>query len=113
MAVAASVVIALTGTGLSEAVVDALLDDALLILDGCGYTGDRLDALQKWLAAHLVASHDGTITSDKLGDAARTYGRATLGTGLSGTMYGQQAMALDTTGCLTRKFSPPASVEIL
>lgn len=118
MAISASDVIALTGTTLSSTVVDALIADALLMLSArCTYTGDTLDSLTKWLAAHLVASADpgatGNVTSDKLGDASRTYGRAVSGEGLASTMYGRQVMALDATGCLTGLGRAKASVQTL
>lgn len=114
----ASDVIALTETGLSAAVVTTLIDDAALVAGDCitGYADDRQTAIIKWLAAHMVASTDaggGTLTSDKLGDASQSYARATMGDGLRGTIYGQQALALDTNGCLTTRGKGRASVEII
>lgn len=115
----ASDVIALTGSSLAEAVVTALIADAALIAEDCvgGYTPERQTAIIKWLAAHLVASTsaggESVLTSDKLGDASQTYARATTGDSLSGTMYGQQALALDANGCLARKGRARASIETL
>lgn len=117
MAVAAADVIAITGTELAEAVVTALIADAELVAGDCisSYSAERQDAIVKWLAAHLVASTDAggvSVTSEKLGDASLTFARATLGEGLKGTFYGQQALALDTNGCLTGKGRGQASVEV-
>jgi hypothetical protein len=109
----------LTGTSLSEVVVTSLIQDAALVAEDCiaGYAPARQTAIIKWLAAHLVASTssggESTLTSDKLGDAAQTFARATTGDALSGTMYGQQALALDTNGCLTRKGRARASIQVL
>lgn len=91
-------VIALTGTSLDAAVVTAIIDDAALMADSC--LSPLSDAVQeaalKWLSAHLVSSSggEGQVSSEKLGDASVTYARGTLGDGVSGTMYGQQAIAL-------------------
>lgn len=110
-------VVALTNTSLEEAVVASLINDAALIAGSCldVYDSARQTAIIKWLAAHLVAStsSSGVLTSDKLGDAAQTFSRATVGEGLNGTMYGQQALALDTKGCLTRRGKAPASVQVI
>lgn len=111
-------VISLTETSLAEAVVTSLIDDAALVAGDCiaGYSDDRQTSIIKWLAAHMVASTDaggGTLTSDKLGDASQTFARATMSDGLRGTIYGQQALALDTNGCLTTRGKGRASVEII
>lgn len=94
----AAVVIALTGTELPEAVVTAIIDDAALMANDClsPLSAEVQEAALKWLSAHLVASSDGEgqVSSEKLGDASVTYARGTLGDGISGTMYGQQAIAL-------------------
>jgi hypothetical protein len=115
----ASDVIDLTGTAISAAVVSALINDAALVADGdcfAAYSEERKTAIIKWLAAHLVASTDaggGTLTQDKLGDASQSYARATMGEGLKGTMYGQQALALDTSGCLFRLGKGRATVCVI
>jgi len=92
-------VITLTGTELTAPVVEAIIADAELIAAQCleGVDGDRQEAALKWLAAHLVSSAgntSGSLTSDKLGDAAQTYAKSVTGAGLMGSVYGQQAIAL-------------------
>jgi len=112
-------VIALTGTSLDSAVVDAIIADAVLLVEDnacfAGYSEAKQTAILKWLSAHLVASTsgDGVVTSEKLGDASQTYGRAPLGDGLKGTTYGQQVLALDTNGCLSGVGRGKASVQVL
>lgn len=112
----ASEVIDLTGTALSEAIVTTLISDAALIAGDCitPYSEERQTAIIKWLAAHMAASTDaggGTLTQDKLGDASQSYARATLGDNLRGTIYGQQALILETNGCLVTRGNGRASVE--
>lgn len=115
----AASVIALTETTLSEAVVSVLIDDALLLAGSCidAYEADRQTAIVKWLAAHLVANtatgRTAALVSDKLGDAQQTYGRGAPGEALAGTVYGQQALALDTNGCLIRKGRARATIEVI
>lgn len=119
----ASEVIALTGTDFSEAVVDAIIEDAALIAEGCisAYSDARQTAIIKWLACHLIASTNGasgsgsgSVTSYKLGDASESYAKSALtGDGLASTHFGQQALLLDTNGCLARKGRPSASVEVI
>lgn len=109
-------VITLTGTSLSEAVVTSLISDAsLMASNSCfdAYPEQRRAAIIKWLAAHLVATTPGSgvVSSEKLGDASITYTRQPLGKGLEGTVYGAQALSLDTNGCLTGIGRGKASVE--
>lgn len=114
----ASEVIALTGTSLDAGTVTGVIADAALVAEDCikGYNEQRQTAIIKWLAAHLLASTDasgGTLTSEKLGDASQSFARATMGKALEGTMYGQQAIALDTNGCLIRKGRGRASIQVV
>jgi len=119
----ASEVIALTATDFSETVVDAIIADAALIAEGCvsAYSDARQTAIIKWLACHLIASTNGasgsgsgSLASFKMGDASESYAKSSLsGEGLKATHYGQQALMLDTDGCLARLGRPPATVEAL
>jgi hypothetical protein len=88
-----------------------LIDDAALIADGCpavaSYTAGRQIAIIKWLTAHLIASRgdgmaggSGVLLSNSLGDASKTFAEGTLGARLQSSHYGQQALALDPSGCL-------------
>jgi hypothetical protein len=112
----ASDVIDLTGTSLSTAIVSALIDDAALLAENCIASLDatRQEAIVKWITAHLITARDGgTLTSEKLGDASETRSIGQLGSGLNGTIYGQQALALDTTGCLSRLGRSKATIEVV
>lgn len=108
-------VIDLTETDLPQAVVTAIIDDAALMAEEClkSLTGDRQEAALKWLSAHLIGSTNsgGVLTSEKLGDASESYSRATVGDGISGTVYGQQAIAL--APCLARLGRARASIEVI
>ena len=57
--------------------------------------------IEKWLSAHFYAISDPQPQEEKTGDASAVHqGRTDLG--LSLTHWGQQAIALDVTGCLKR-----------
>lgn len=113
----ASTVLALTGLDVDTTVVDAVIDDAAILADPCSasWTEEQETAILKWLAAHLLAStHDGAVTkSESLGDASMTWQRPQVGEALRGTSYGQQALALDHTGCLIRRGRPKATMEVI
>lgn len=113
----ALVVIEITGTRLSEPVVTMLIEQAALISKKCieNLPPELQEAIVMWLAAHLVATtgdSSGTVTTRKLGDAQKSWARATVGEGLKGTSYGQQALLLDPCGCLSRLGKPTATVEV-
>lgn len=101
---------AILATSLTDAAIESIIEDAELMVEDCiaSMTCQRKTAIIKWVTAHLISSTSsgtsggtGVITSDSLGDASRTYAKPTLGsTGLFGSTYGQQAMALDPNGCL-------------
>lgn len=109
-------VIDLTGTALDESVVSSIIDDAALMVEDCvkNLSAERQEAIVKWVSAHMIASGgEGTLTSMKLGDASESYARATLGDGLSGTTYGQQALLLDPNGCLAKLGRAKATIEVV
>jgi len=62
------------------------------------YTEARLALIETWLAAHFYAVRDLRVASESAGVSVSYYG--SVGQNLSGTMYGQQAMVLDTAGGL-------------
>lgn len=73
---------------------------------------DVLEQMELWLAAHFVAVRQGAPKMEKAGDGAATYfGRD--GMGLESTPYGQQALALDTTGRLAASGKKPATVKTI
>jgi hypothetical protein len=75
-------------------------------VDACD-TNNSLDAtelelIERYLAAHFYAHSDQIAQSKTTGDASTSF-QGTTGKGLDSTQYGQTAMLLDETGCLTRK----------
>jgi hypothetical protein len=101
---------AIIETDKTDPQIEAIIADAALIAKACiaDLDADVQKAIVKWLTAHLIASSasgiegGAQITSMKLGDASESYARASMGAGLAGTSYGQQALALDPNGCLAQ-----------
>lgn len=114
----AAEVTALVSGNWDDAVVNAVIADAVLMIDNAcfdAYAEDKKTSITKWVAAHMLAStgSDGTVTSEKLGDASISFARGTLGDGLKGTTQGQQALLLDTNGCLMQLGRAKATIEPL
>lgn len=77
-----------------------------------------LKEIERWLAAHYVAVMDPRSASEKTENASQSF-QYKVGLGLNVTMYGQQAMILDTSGALAKlntqaeKGTYDASLEVL
>lgn len=112
---------AIITTSLTDAQIDAIAADALLLVEACSsftsYSDARQTAIVKWVTAHLIASSNatggGALTQKSLGDASESYARPMLGVGMGGTTYGQQAIALDTSGCLAQIGKIKATFKVL
>jgi len=74
----------------------ALVDD-IAVESGHGAT--RLELIERWLAAHFYAIRDPRTTQEKAGTVGASY-ESKVDLGLNLTRYGQQAMALDSSGLL-------------
>lgn len=85
--------------------VTPFIADASLLVDeqlaAKGLTSGRLQLIEKYLAAHLVALTEerGGLVRFKMGDSSEEY-QLPKGTGIAMTRYGQMAITLDTTGVL-------------
>jgi hypothetical protein len=107
-------------TALADPQLTALIGDAVLIAEGCPvvatYDATRQAAIVKWIAAHLVAQQSGkagALTQKALGDASESYASAAMGAQLAGSRYGQQAIALDPSGCLAQLGMRRATFKVL
>lgn len=63
------------------------------------YTEQRLELIERWLSAHFYAVRDNRVASEQAGPVRQAF-QYNLGLNLAVTMYGQQAMLLDTKGGL-------------
>jgi hypothetical protein len=74
-----------------------------IIKNGCGagYSPEQLELIERWLAAHLYQVQTGIISQKSAGQASESY-QMTTDAFLKGSLHGQQAMLLDTNGCLAK-----------
>ena len=63
------------------------------------YDADRLELIERWLAAHFYAIRDARPTHERAGSVGASY-QSKVDLGFDVTHYGQMAMRLDTAGGL-------------
>ena len=103
-------------------IIETLLDmtpfigTATLIVDedlvGQGLSDARLREIELYLAAHFTTLRERQLQSEEFGDAKDVF-LGQVGKGLSSSIYGQQAIALDTTGELKSQGKTRATLEVL
>jgi hypothetical protein len=100
--VTAAQVMEIISTSQSTAVVNAFINSAHAVVEA-NLAGDLdetlLEQIELWMAAHFLATKDQRKSAVKVGDLSVTY-QGQTGMGLKATLYGQQAMSMDTTGKL-------------
>jgi hypothetical protein len=90
------------GCTTADATVTIFITSANTLLNNTstGLSEETLTEIEKWLAAHLIASTVFRTTADeKVGDASVTY-TGKWGMKLESTPYGQMVLLLDSTGLL-------------
>ena len=92
-----------------EPSLDPFIDTATAIVDrveDCAVAKDRtltdaeLELIERWLAAHLYAMSDQTYASKSTAGASASFHGQT-GMHLEATKYGQTALTVDYSGCLS------------
>ena len=97
-------------TDLADSVVEAFILGAnYTVTEVLGDDTDLADGhkkeIERWLSAHLLAStREQQIQKAGAGGASVTY-QGQTGNGLGATLYGQQVLALDTTGKMAATLS--------
>lgn len=79
------------------AVATLLVDEEL---DGLGMSDSRLKEIERWLSAHFAATATPLAKAEGVGKISQTLQRGRDGEGLATTQYGQNAIALDSSGTL-------------
>ena len=110
---------AILDTSITDAIVTTQIETADLLIDeelaNVGLSAARLAKISLYLAAHFCTVTDRQVKSEGADGVTATYDGAT-GMGLSSSIHGQQALALDTTGRLryiTRRTGNTASLELV
>lgn len=65
------------------------------------YTDERLELIERWLAAHLYTNRDPRVASEAAGSVSASY-QSAVAIGFDTSHYGQTAMRLDTNGGLAQ-----------
>jgi len=115
MSTSALEVIEIMDTDLTEAQVEPYVTAANTLvtaaLGDSGLGADVLKEIERWVAAHMIASSRERQASDeKAGPASVKYG-GQYGANFSSTSYGQMAMTLDTTNTLASLGGRQASIR--
>lgn len=101
--VTASQVSDIISTSLTDSQMNAMINTAHLVVEErlgtSGLSEDTLEQIELWLSAHFACMRDPRKKQLKVDEVSVTY-QGEVEMGLKGTMYGQQAMALDSTGAL-------------
>jgi len=100
-------------TDLTDARLANFINIAYVTTKNLGITdSDLLKQLQLWLSAHYTTVYEGVVASQSVaGEWTVSYGMV-LGEGLKSSVYGQQALALDTTGKLAKLSKPRAKFMV-
>lgn len=102
-------VAAITGIAVVDPVIAPAIAAADLIITEdlatsiTGFSNARLIQIELYLAAHFAQVSQGTgpIVLSRLGEAEDRYDNKMYFAGIRGSQYGQQAIALDTSGILS------------
>jgi hypothetical protein len=91
-------------TSLSDSQVTSFITDSNLIVtskfDGVTIDDDLLEAIEKWLTAHLITmSQKRQLSDQKVGEASVKYA-GKFGLYLEHTTYGQMVISLDSTNTM-------------
>jgi hypothetical protein len=92
----------------ADSQIEPFLNAAVLVvteeLADAGLSSERLDLITKYLCVHylVISEERGGIRRARLGDADESYVAPSDKFGLASTTWGQQAIALDTTGTLAQ-----------
>jgi hypothetical protein len=89
---------------------DLIVDEDLA---GKGMTDSRLDLIRLYLSAHFAIISIGELTMKKIGDATDDYVKVRLYDGFRSSTFGQQAVALDTSGTLRGANQNQASFDVI
>ena len=101
----------------NQVIKNSMIATANLVVDGnllsYGHSTDLLRIIELYLAAHFVCltEEKGGLVRSSTGDGAETYSDI-YSEGLKSTRFGQQALALDTSGALARISTTTLKAEL-
>lgn len=89
-----------------DAEIDVFIKSANILTnkvatDGPLTDSDHLMEIERWVAAHLVAIRDMRVAQEKAGEVQQSF-QYKVDLNFNVTVYGQQALVIDTTGVLAK-----------
>lgn len=69
------------------------------VCSDAGYSDERLELIERWLAAHFYCTRDPRASREQAGPVAQSL-QSVIDLGLNNSHYGQTALLLDTAGGL-------------
>ena len=113
--VTAEQVMEIISTSLTEDQVNAFINMANTVVDerliDQNLGSDLLMQIELLLSAHFVSLRDPRAQQEKVDEYSVTY-QGSTGEGLKASTYGQQAIALDTSGTLANLAKPRAMLKL-
>ena len=102
--------------------VDAYIDTASKLVDkvqdcdtksGGNLDEQQLELIERWLAAHFTVISRPQVSSKSIGGASTSFLVGSVSDGIKATIFGQQALIMDTSGCLDGLTNTKAKVAWL
>ena len=113
--VTAEQVMEIISTSLTEDQVNAFINMANTVVDerlaDQNLGSDVLEQIELLLSAHFVSLRDPRAQQEKVDEYSVTY-QGSTSEGLKASLYGQQAIALDTSGTLANLAKPRAMLKL-
>jgi hypothetical protein len=105
------------GCTLTDAIIDAFIESASLVIDN-GYVGisisdGTLKVLEKWLTAHMIASTVFRTAAEEEVDNVKIKYTGKWGEKLLSTPYGQMLTILDPTGTILQLAKQKAFIKAI
>ena len=105
------------GITLDDAIVDSYIVGANLlvtqVLTGSGFSDELLAEIERWLAAHMIATTRERVSKEEGAGGAFIKYAGEFGYGLSSTQYGQMVKVLDTSGGFSSLDKKKASLKVV
>ena len=90
-------------------IANSLIEKVIVAQFPDAHTEDHLKEIERWLSAHFAAIRYTRTSSESIGEVKESY-QYKVDLDLRCTMYGQQAIILDTSGALNTLLKRPAGI---
>jgi len=95
----------------STAIATANVLVTRLVTGGSKDDSITLELIERWLSAHFYTIRNPQVSSESVLGASQSLLTGSVGTGLEATLYGQQALILDSTGSLANQAKGASTID--